>query len=429
MSNGRESESDGNVSGTITRRAALRAVAAGGAATALVGTASANGSGDRPPARIVGVSSRSGERAARQQAASVKRVLDFGDIGRAVAGRFSDQAVSALRQRADVRYVEEDITMHALGRAGAQKKPPWAGGGGGGGGGNSGQCLPWGIDRVDAEVAHANDDTGSGVDVAIIDTGIDSDHPDLIDNLGDGKAFVKARGHYAEAWDDDNEHGTHCAGIAAAVDNGQGVVGVAPGATLHAVKVLDKSGSGSLSDVAAGIEYVADQGWDVGSMSLGASSGAQTLEDACTYATDWGVLLVAAAGNSGPCTDCVGYPAAYSEVVAVGSTTSNDTLSGFSSTGPEVEIAAPGSSIYSTVPGGYDTLSGTSMACPHVSGAGGLLMADGTSNTKARNTLSSSAEDVSLDPNESGAGLLDVEQAVLGTTDGDDWDKTHTNCP
>jgi subtilisin len=193
------------------------------------------------------------------------------------------------------------------------------------------------------------------------------------------------------------------------------------------VKVLDKRGSGSFSDVAAGIEYTADQGWDVGSLSLGASSGSQTVKDACTYAQGKGVLLVAAAGNDGPCSDCVGYPAAYSEVVAVSSTDCSDSLSGFSSTGPEVELAAPGTDIYSTIPGGYDTFSGTSMACPHVSGAGGQLMANGSSNSQTRDTLGSSAEGLGLTSNETGAGLLDMASA-LGDDSSDDGTGNGPNC-
>jgi subtilisin len=214
------------------------------------------------------------------------------------------------------------------------------------------------------------------------------------------------------AWDDDDDHGTHCAGIADADDNSRGVVGVSTQATLHAVKVLDKRGSGSFSDIAAGIEYAADRGWDVGSMSLGASSGSQTVEDACMYAYDEGVLLVAAAGNDGPCEDCIGYPAAYSECIAVSSTNYFDELSGFSSTGSGVELAAPGTDVHSTVIGGYDTFSGTSMACPHVSGAGGQLMANGDSNTTVRDRLRSTAEDIGLSENESGYGLLDVAAAL-----------------
>jgi subtilisin len=178
------------------------------------------------------------------------------------------------------------------------------------------------------------------------------------------------------------------------------------------VKVLDKRGSGSFSDIAAGVEYVADQGWDVGSMSLGASSGSRALKDACAYAQERGVFLVAAAGNDGPCGDCVGYPAAYEECLAVASSASDDSLSEFSSTGPEVELVAPGTDIYSTTPGGYDTFSGTSMAAPHVAGAAGQLMANGYTNAEARSRLKDTAEDVGLASNEQGAGLLDAAAAL-----------------
>ena len=372
-----------------TRRDVLRATGAAVATTGLAGMVSGS------PGTVevnVGYDARSGRDAAVAAADDVVREFNFD----AVTVRVNENAVGGLRQRPDVRYVEANGRMRALA-----------------------QTTPWGIDRTDSEVAHANGDTGAGADVAIIDTGIDSDHPDLVANLGAGKAFVSARGPYAEPWDDDNDHGTHCAGTADAVDNAEGVVGVSTEATLHAVKVLDKRGSGSFSDIAAGIEYTADQGWDVGSLSLGASSGSQAVKDACTYAYGKGVLLVAAAGNDGPCTDCVGYPAAYSECIAVASSASDDSLSGFSSTGPEVELIAPGTDVYSTIPGGYDTFSGTSMACPHVSGAGAQLMANGYTNDEARSRLKSTAEDIGLASDEQGSGLLDTA-AALGYASGDD---------
>jgi subtilisin len=316
--------------------------------------------------------------------------------------RVGRTAIEGLENNPNVRYVEENGTLEALA-----------------------QSLPWGQGRIDSEVAHANGETGAGADIAIIDTGIDSDHPDLAANIGEGKAFVscstKGGCRYGAkpadntcytSWDDDNDHGTHCAGIADAIDNSKGVVGASTEATLHAVKVLDTCGSGSFSDIAAGVEYVANQGWDVASMSLGGSSSSSALKDACQYAYDKGVFLVGAAGNSGPCTDCVGYPAAYDTVVAVSSTNESDGLSSFSSTGPEVEIAAPGSNINSTVPGGYAEFSGTSMACPHVAGAAGQLMADGLTNTETRSKLNSTAEDIGLASNESGNGLLDLAAAL-----------------
>ena len=375
---------------TVTRRSVLKTAGASVAALGASGLAAAS---DGQTVEVnVGFASERGRRAALDAASEVVREFDVLDV---VTLRAPKRAATALERDPNVRYVEANETVEALA-----------------------QTLPWGIDRVDADVAHDNAETGAGADVAIIDTGIDSMHADLQANLGEGRAFTG--GIESSNWHDDNGHGTHCAGIADAIDNDTGVVGVSTEATLHAVKVLTASGSGTTSDVAAGIEYVGEKGWDVGSLSLGGGGSTQTLKDAVEYAAKQGVLLVAAAGNSGPCTDCVGYPAAYPEVVAVSSTNENDGLSNFSSQGPEVEIAAPGSNIYSTYTGGsYNTLSGTSMACPHVSGAGGQLMANGYTRGEARSQLKSTAEDVGLGSNESGSGLLDVA-AALGYNSSDD---------
>ncbi|WP_276301572.1 S8 family serine peptidase [Halorussus lipolyticus] len=380
----------------LSRRNVLKGVGASVATAAGSGLAAA-----KPNDKVevnVGFSSKRGRDAAVDKASDVVREFGSLDI---VTAQMPAKAAKGLENNPNVRYVEENGTMEALA-----------------------QSLPWGVDRVDAEVAHANGETGAGADIAIIDTGIDDDHPDLQANLGTGKSFVSCGngGYFGCAfsgnsnscntsWSDDNDHGTHCAGIANGVNNSEGVVGVSTEATLHAVKVLDCAGSGSMSDIAAGIEYVANQGWDVASMSLGGSSSS-ALKDAVQYASSKGVFLVAAAGNDGSCTDCVGYPAAYSEVMAVSSTNSSDGLSSFSSQGPEIEIAAPGTDIYSTVPSGYSTLSGTSMACPHVAGAAGQLMANGNSASDTRSQLKSSAEDIGLASNESGAGLLDAAAAL-----------------
>jgi subtilisin family serine protease len=379
----------------ISRRRVLGGTA-GAFGVLSVGTATAQSGGDR---YIVGVDSPAARRAATARADAVRHVLDFGAHGTAVAGRFPSQAIDALRGRADVRYVEPDATGYAVD-----------------------QTLPWGIDRIDADVAQSNGTTGTGADIAIIDTGIDSDHPDLQANLGTGNAYVSCDGSNGatcdQPWDDDNGHGTHCAGIAGAVDNTEGVVGAASGATLHAVKVLGSDGSGTYSDIAAGIKWTADQGYDVGNLSLGGTEDSQGLADACRYATDRGVLLAAAAGNSGPCSDCVLYPARYSTVIAVSATAKDDTLADFSSTGPEIELAAPGRSIYSTLINGYDTKSGTSMSCPHVAGTAGLLMANDYTDAEARQTMQETAEDLGLSKAEQGYGLVDAEAAVatIGST-------------
>lgn len=355
-----------------------------------------------PDRHIVGTSTKAAADEAQNQAQSVHRVYDFEDIGRAVAGRFPEPARRALEARSDVRYIEAEGTVESIE-----------------------ETRPWGVDRIDADVAHANGITGSGADIAIIDTGIDSDQPDLTDNLGSGTAYVDCgvaldgstcdgNGNACnEIWDDDDDHGTHVAGTAGAVDNERAVIGIAPDATLHPVKALDCTGTGYLSDIAAALEYTVNQGWDVANLSLGlASNDFQTLRDACQYAADNGVLVVAAVGNNGPCSDCVSYPAKYSTVVAVSATNETDDLASYSSTGPEVELAAPGSRILSTVPGGTGYFYGTSMACPHVAATGGLLMANGYTNTEARKTLQNTAEDIGLSTSDSGNGLVDAEAAT-----------------
>jgi len=392
----------------IKRRTVLVGIGAGAIGT--IGTATGKSDDSTPDRHVVGTATPAAKRRAESAADAVHRRFDFGDIGQAVAGKFPEAALENLRKNPNVRYVERDDQMHALA-----------------------QTIPWGIDRVDADVLHDDGETGNGADIAILDTGIDSDHPDLGGNIQGGKCFAdeccgEATGGIFgcddntndcnNAWDDDNDHGTHCAGTADAIDDAEDVVGVSTEANLHAGKVLNGCGSGAYSNIAAGIEWAADQGYDVASMSLGGDSSS-AVKDACQYAYDKGVLLVAAAGNDGPCTDCVGYPAAYDTVVAVSATSEDDSLADFSSTGPEVELAAPGEDVLSTVPpesssDGTDTFSGTSMACPHVSGAGGQLMANGYSNTEARRQLQDTAEDLGLGDNEQGYGLLDAEAAVSG---------------
>lgn len=367
----------------ISRRRLLQTVGGATALTGVSGIASAETSDELEV--NIGFERDAGRRAAVAMATGTVREFSFD----AVTARVPKQALEGLQQHSDVRYVEENGRMHALA-----------------------QTMPWGVDRVDADSAHDAGHTGSGADIAIIDTGIDAGHPDLQANLGEGHAVTSCWWGCEYDWGDDNGHGTHCAGIADAVNNTQGVVGVSANATLHAVKVLNSFGSGSYSDIAAGIEHVADRGWDVASLSLGGSYSA-AVADAVDYAYNRGVLVVAAAGNSGPCTDCVSSPATESNAIAVSATNNSDGLASFSSTGPEIEIAAPGAEIYSTYTGGgYDTLSGTSMACPHVAGAGGLLMGEGYTNTEARQQLRSTAENIGLPGNDQGNGLLDAAAAL-----------------
>ncbi len=272
------------------------------------------------------------------------------------------------------------------------------------------QELPWGVDRIGADLQPAD---GAGITVCIIDTGVDQDHPDLAANIIGGRNFVpKGVVVNPAKWDDDNGHGTHVAGTVAALDNSEGVVGVAPAASILVVKALDRKGSGYLSDVVAGIDYCVANGADVISMSLGSSSDVQSMHDAADNALAAGVLLVAAAGNDYG--GAVGYPAAYGSVIAVSSTEPDDSISAYSNVGPEVELAAPGRNILSTWKGGaYETISGTSMATPHVSGVVALAKQLNPLLTapELRTLLQSTADDLGALGLDSlyGYGLVDAE--------------------
>jgi len=289
----------------------------------------------------------------------------------AVAADLPEQAIENMKKNPKVAYIEPDLEIRALE-----------------------ETYEWGIEKIRAPQVHLNGNKGTGVNIAIIDTGIDYSHPDLAANYKGGKNFI----NYNEPMDD-NGHGTHCAGTIAAVENGDGLIGAAPAANLYALKVLDSEGSGSSSDLEAAIEWAID-----------------------TY--DHGILLVAAAGNDGNeqgIGDSVDYPGAYSSVIAVAATDSNDIRPYFSSTGPDVELAAPGVNIKSTyLDGNYALASGTSMACAHVAGAAALVFASNPDydNNDVRATLAHTATDLgdSGRDNWYGFGLVNAEVAAGSST-------------
>ncbi len=405
-------DSAGDTGHNVSRRDVLRATGGAIAASGLAAGAAAGEDTDQVEVNV-GFANERGRGAAERAADSVKREFNFD----AMTIRASAEAVEGLENNPNIRYVEENGRMHAYD-----------------------QETPYGIEITDADVAIDDGNTGDGVSIAILDTGIDAQHETLEENLGEGWATDEAActtdcggGPFGggndideclEEWDDDNDHGSHCAGTAAAADNGEGVLGVAPDATLHAVKVLECDGGGGFDGIAAGIEWSADQGHEVQSMSLGADSDSDVVSDAIEYAVERNTVLVAAAGNDGECTDCVGFPARHPEVIAVSATDEDDELADFSSTGPEVELAAPGVDTLSTVPrDDYAEFSGTSMACPHVSGAAATLIADGTTDREeVREQLKEAADDIGLDDNEQGAGRLNVAAAVDAESDDDDDD-------
>lgn len=269
---------------------------------------------------------------------------------------------------------------------------------------------PWGIGRVAAPAAWEVT-RGAGARVAVIDTGIDFKHPDLAANVKGGWSAVDKEN--PQNFFDDNGHGTHVSGTIAAVKNSTGVVGVAPEATLYGVKVLNAYGSGTFADVIAGIQWAAENKIEIANMSLGASRGTPALAEAVTAAAKAGTTIIAAAGNS---SGAVGFPAAYPECISISASDSRDQLAYFSSRGPEVDFIAPGVDVNSTYPGGgYDTLSGTSMATPHVAGLAALAVsAKGVKGEAAiRAAFQAAAKPIEgLAPTEQGAGMIDAGKLV-----------------
>ena len=327
-------------------------------------------------------------------------------------------ALNGLRNHPKVLLVEEDLAQQAIA-----------------------QGIPEGITRIFASQNSAFDidgvdDNRVDADVAILDTGIDVDHPDL--NVVGGANCLQSRRrrgrttYYCDAnvsADDDQYHGTHVAGTVAALDNGVGVVGVAPGARLWAVKVLDSGGSGYTSGIIAGIDWVVAQGnIEVMNLSLGGSGVSSAYQTAIDNAVANGVAVVVAAGNSSA--DASNYsPAFVPSAITVSAladfdgleggngiscyaddTEVDDTLADFSNYGSPVDIAAPGYCVLSTIPTeynvaqpGYFTLDGTSMAAPHVAGAAAVLASNGMTATEIVGYLTSTGNYNYID--DSGDGI------------------------
>ncbi|MCS1352535.1 S8 family peptidase [Mechercharimyces sp. CAU 1602] len=251
--------------------------------------------------------------------------------------------------------------------------------------------------------------------VAVIDTGVQSDHPDLSGKVIEGYDFV----------DDDNDasdeqgHGTHVAGtIGAATNNGIGVAGVAPEVQIMPVRVLDANGSGTNESVANGITYAADNGAQVINLSLGGPQSSQVIEDAVEYAVSKGVLVVAAAGNES--TSSPSYPAYYEGALSVAAVDANDTIADFSNYGDWVDVAAPGVDIISTeLNGEYVKYSGTSMASPHVAGVAALLSSQGMAADEIRDSIQSSADQIDGTGDKWTYGRVNAAKAIGSDNGGD----------
>jgi thermitase len=255
--------------------------------------------------------------------------------------------------------------------------------------------LQWNMPMIKANASWDTYRGSSEVTLAIIDTGIDYTHNDLAANyLALGYDWVN--NDYDPK--DDNSHGTHCAGIAAAVlNNALGVAGLAQ-VKVMTEKVLDSTGTGSWDDAASGIIHATDKGANVISMSMGGYGYSSLVDAACSYAWSHGVVLVAAAGNDYRNLDTYPfYPACLSTVIAVSATNSADNFdSSYSNYGSAIEVSAPGTNIYSTVlSNGYGYKTGTSMACPHVAGLVALIRSykPQLTNSQVRSVLQTAVDD------------------------------------
>jgi len=331
-----------------------------------------------------------------------KKIKDLKLIGGSVV--LLDQvAEKKIEENPAVLRIDEDLIVSALGKSKFISAPKE-------------QIIPWGISQINADFGWKNYIENNSVKVGIIDTGISNSHLDL--KVSGGVNTINS----LKSWNDDNGHGSHVAGIVGATDNKIGVIGVAPKVVeLYAIKVLNSKGSGYLSDIIKGLDWAIKENIQVVNMSLGSSSGNDSFHEAIQNTKAKGITIVAAAGNS---SGAVSYPAAYEEVIAVSATDSSNYIADFSSRGSEVDLAAPGVSIYSTYKGtSYATLSGTSMAAPHATGVVALII--NSNNCDYDKNLNCSLEEIQKKLQDSatdigelgrddnfGYGLVNVEEAI-----------------
>ena len=341
-----------------------------------------------------------------QQGGSVVRVDEasgfvVADLPQGCESQEGQLAQSALRTTG-VRYFEPDIRVTASGLP------------------NDPYFIPYQWDKWVMYADQAWDIVGGtiNVKVAVVDEGIDYQHPDLVADFKSGELGYDFIGNDNDPRPDNPQtafHGTHVAGIIAATrDNNEGIAGWSL-VQLLAVRVLDDTGSGSTDVVASGIRWAVDHGARIVNMSLTSTANSTPMEEACVYAAQAGVIVVAASGNNygGP----VGFPAALSQCIAVGATSTDSRLASFSNYGPEQEVVTPGTAILSCAPGGaYVQADGTSMAAPQVTGVAALVLARnwGLSATEVRAVIDASAIDMGTAGRDVqyGYGLVNARRAV-----------------
>lgn len=304
------------------------------------------------------------------------------------------ESIAVISMCPEVRYVEPNYTVSITDTI--PTDPDWG--------------LQYGLVSIRAPQGWDFATGSSSVTIAIVDTGVDLGHPDLAAKIVGGYNAINP----LVSVQDDNGHGTHAAGIAAAIgNNGVGVAGVSWGARIMPVKVLNSAGKGNVDDLAAGIRWAADNGAQVINLSLGSLNSSFVLEDAVNYAYSRGSVIIAAAGNDG--VTPLRYPAQYPHVIAVGAVDGVNNRAWFSNYGPELDLVAPGVDIYSTVIGGYGYESGTSAAVPYVSGLAAILCGY---HSCSPDVIASEMESTALDLGTAGFddfygfGLIQLEAAL-----------------
>jgi subtilisin len=331
-----------------------------------------------------------------------------------VTAALTAEEVAALRKNPDIAAIEQDGLMYAAGDPSPAANAPLDG--------RNGQpvaqaeTIPAGIAQINAPAAW-DASRGKEIRVAILNSGIDGAHPDLAANYKGGVSFVPG-----ETPVDGNGSGTHAAGIIAAANNGTGIVGVAPAASLYAVKVVSNSGSGNWSWLIAGINWCIVNKMHILNMAVGGGSAPGALETICNAAFANGALLFAGVGHAGvpvpPATSTVGVPARYKNVIGVSAIDNANMIAGFSSRGPEVEVCAPGVNVLSTMRGGtYTSWSGSAAACHHATGAAAVVWGAHrfATNVQIWNLLASTADNVGVPGWDAlyGYGRVNVEQAAM----------------
>lgn len=268
----------------------------------------------------------------------------------------NERLANAFRLHPDIYHIEEDIEVKILIPYKGKIMP-------------KSQVIPWGIKRIGADQAWRTTQ-GQSVRVAVLDTGIAFDHPDLEGNVKGGTNVLKP---FLSPYDH-NGHGTHVAGTIGAVNNQFGVVGVAPRVDLYAVKAFNKDGTAKLSDIIKGIDWSIENQMDIVNMSFGFNEPSPAFREAIVRAQKAGMIMIAASGNKGT-RGRLEYPAQFGETIAVSSINEDNKISDFSTIGPRINLAAPGEKIISTwLNNSFRELSGTSMAVAHVSGVAALML-------------------------------------------------------